>query len=120
MPYPAEVQAVVLGMLAPNSGFLTRRHFEAVETQTEVPAETARGWAARAGMLEIRRTGVRGRPPGPALTAYQRQGADAVPKVIGRPEPTEHLGFTSQETARLNGFLQAVDGPGWRAKIWWL
>jgi len=112
--YPPDVQATVLGMLAPNSGFLTRRHFEAVETQTEIPAETVRGWAAQARMLVLNKTGRRGRPPGSCGTPYQRRGADAVPRIVGRADPPESsYRLTADEQERLDWFIARREPLTW-------
>ena len=114
MRYPAEIKAVVLTRLAVQSGHLTRRHFEAVEVATEIPAETVHSWAAAAGMVEIRRTGKRGRPPGPCGTPYQRQGADGISKIEGCKDlPESAYRLTAAEMERLDWFLAKREPLMW-------
>jgi len=112
--YSPEVKAAVLTALAVHSGHLSLRHFEAVETETEIPAGTIRGWAGQAGMIVVNRTGKRGRPPGSCGTRYERRGADSIPKVEGRTDlPESAYRLSPQEMDKLDWFVAKHEPLTW-------
>lgn len=111
MRYPDAVKADALARLRQLPPPVTLRTLEPLEDELGISALTLRSWAGQLGL--VRRTGRRGRPPGPCSTPYRKA---EVARSVGRPEPMEVLGFTREEERRLDAFLDR-HAPGWRQEV---
>ena len=112
MRFPAETRTLALAALAVHSGSVTLRVVEPLAEQLGLAPETLVGWARAAGMT--RTTGKRGRPPGPAAHPYRRDGADSVPRVVGRADlPESAYRLSPQEMDKLDWFLAKHERLTW-------